>query len=80
MLPLTLTGPDVFANVRGFLIDSRYTERAVCERLNLTNATEYLKLKPNPASPYPIRDALDVLMRLFLIGEMSCHWPARCQS
>jgi SAM-dependent methyltransferase len=73
VLPLTLAGPDAFANVRGFLIDSYYAERSVCERLNLTNAADYLKLRPNPASPYTIRDRLDALVRLFLIGEIVEH-------
>lgn len=73
MLALTLTGSDVFAQVRGFLIDSHYAERSVCERLHLTNTADYLKLKPNPASPYAIRDALDALARLFLIGEIVAH-------
>src|SRR6476661_2235338 len=70
VLPLTLTNSDVFATVRRFLMDSHYDEAAVCERLNLTNATDYLRLRPNPASPYAIRDSLDALVRLFLIGEI----------
>jgi len=73
VLPLILTNSDVFAKVRRFLIDSHYEEGAVCERLHLTNATDYLRLRPNPASPYTIRDALDALARLFLIGEIVEH-------
>src|SRR5205085_6908379 len=71
--PLTLSGSDVFANVRGFLIDSHYAEGPICKRLNLTNTADYLTLRPNPASPYTIRDALDAVVRLFLLGEIVDH-------
>jgi SAM-dependent methyltransferase len=73
VLPLILTNSDVFATVRRFLIDSHYDEDTVYERLNLTNTADYLTLKPNPASPYTIRDTLDALVRLFLIGEIVEH-------
>jgi SAM-dependent methyltransferase len=70
VLPIILTDSDVFAKVRRFLMASHYDEAAVCERLKLTDAADYLTLRPNPASPYTIRDSLDALVRLFLIGEI----------
>ena len=58
-----------FATLRGFLTDSYYTEDAVCARLGLAGRQDYSTLRPNPASPRPIHDRLDLLARLFLIGE-----------
>lgn len=58
-----------FTRLRDFLGDSQYTEQAVCQRLGLTSREDYLKLKPNPSQPRSIRDGLDLVARLFLIGE-----------
>ena len=60
----------LFSELRAFLVDSNYTEAAVCQRLSLHKSTEYLTLRPNPASPHTIHDRLDLLARLFLIGEL----------
>ena len=51
-------------------MDSNYTEAAVCKRLGLHHLQDYLTLRPNPASPHSIDDRLDLLVRLFLIGEV----------
>jgi SAM-dependent methyltransferase len=69
MLPLIVGSPDLFQRLRRFLTDSDYLEAAVCERLGLKAAEEYLTLGPNAESPRSIRDRLDFLARLFLIGE-----------
>jgi hypothetical protein len=70
VLPLTIGSPGRFRELRSFLKDSYYTEDSVCERLHLKRAQDYLSLRPNPASPLAIRDRLDLLARLFLVGEM----------
>jgi SAM-dependent methyltransferase len=62
--------PGLFRNLRAFLIDSHYSEAAVCQRLGLKRPEDYLTLVPNPTSPRVIQDRLDLLTRLFLIGEM----------
>ena len=69
MDPLKIGPAGCFGTLRGFLTDSYYTETAVCQRLGLKDREDYLKLQPNPSSPHPIRDRLDLLARLFLIGE-----------
>lgn len=50
-------------------MDSGYTEQAVRERLGLGSIERCLTLRPNPDSPYAVQDRLDLLVRLFLIGE-----------
>src|SRR6266849_5760911 len=68
--PLTI-GPSVlFRELRAFLTDSYYSEAAVCKRLGLESSQDYLTLRPNLASPRSIEDPLDLVVRLFLIGEM----------
>jgi SAM-dependent methyltransferase len=69
VLPLIIGSPDLFQPLRAFLTDSHYSEAKVCDRLGLKRAEDYLTLNPNPAAPHPVRDALDLLSRLFLIGE-----------
>jgi hypothetical protein len=69
VLPLIAGPPGLFHRLRGFLIDSNYCEAAICERLGLKAAEEYLTLGPNANSPRFIGDRLDFLARLFLIGE-----------
>ncbi len=82
MLPLTIGPPDLFQPLRQFLTDSYYSEVKVCDRLGLKCAQDFLTLRPNPAAPHPIRDGLDLLARLFLIGEfvkedeIEAHVPA----
>lgn len=58
-----------FAALRDFLTDSYYTEERVCERLGLASRQDYATLRPSPGSPRPIHDRLDLLARVFLIGE-----------
>ena len=41
----------------------------MCERLALPAIEHCLKLRPNPNSPHAVHDHLDLLVRLFLIGE-----------
>jgi SAM-dependent methyltransferase len=68
--PLNI-GPSVlFRELRAFLTDSYYSEAAVCKRLGLDSSQDYLTLRPNLASPRSIEDPLDLVVRLFLIGEM----------
>ncbi len=70
MPALKIASPALFSKLRAFLTDSYYSEVAVCERLGLQRPPDYLTLRPNPASPRVINDRLDLLTRLFLIGEM----------
>jgi methylase of polypeptide subunit release factors len=69
VLPLIAGPPGLFQRLRGFLKDSNYFEAAVCERLGLKASEDFLTLSPNVPSPRFIRDGLDFLARLFLIGE-----------
>ena len=70
-MPPLVVGPcHLFATLRAFLIDSHYTEAALYERLGIRQPTDYLTLGPNPSSPRVIHDQLDLLARLFLIGEI----------
>ena len=69
MPPLTIGPRQLFSDLRTFLTDSNYSEAAVCNRLGLKQATDYLSLRPDPNSPHAIKDQLDLLTRLFLIGE-----------
>jgi len=68
--PITIGPPVLFGQLRAFLTDSHYSETAVCKRLGLARPHDYLTLRPNPASPRSIQDPLDLVIRLFLIGEM----------
>lgn len=70
MPPLVLGPRALFSELRAFLVGSNYTEAAVCQRLGLHQPKDYLTLRPNPASPRAIHDHLDLLARLFLIGEI----------
>jgi methylase of polypeptide subunit release factors len=67
VIPLQFGSPEQFAATRQFLIDSRYTEEALCERCEVQhlfdsakNLTERLRK--------PIGDSLDLLIRVFLDG------------
>jgi methylase of polypeptide subunit release factors len=70
VISLKVSPKEQFPLLHAFLTDSGYTERAVCERLELRGIEGCLKLRPNPNSPRPVRDRLDLLARLFLIGEL----------
>lgn len=70
MPPLLIGPPALFRELRVFLTDSYYSEAAVCARLGLERPQDYLTLRPNPAAPRSIGDPLDLVARLFLIGEM----------
>jgi methylase of polypeptide subunit release factors len=67
--PLVIGPRKQFSKLRGFLVDSNYSEAQVCQRLGLKQAKDFLNLRPNPASPRAIHDHLDFLARLLLIGE-----------
>src|SRR5437879_10144515 len=68
--PLTIVPRALSHDLRAFLTDSYYSEVAVCARLGLESPQDYLTPLPNPASPRSIQDPLDLVVRLFLIGEM----------
>jgi len=70
VLPLTIGTPARFRELRTFLTDINYSEPAVCARLGLKNAQEFLTLKPDPASTRPIRDPLGLAASLFLVGDI----------
>jgi methylase of polypeptide subunit release factors len=70
-VPPLIVGPrQLFATLRAFLIDSHYSELELFKRLGIQQPKDYLTLRPNPSSPRPIHDRLDLLARLFLIGEI----------
>jgi SAM-dependent methyltransferase len=70
-VPPLIVGPrHLFDGLRAFLVDSHYSEPALFHRLGIQQPKDYLTLRPNPASPRPIHDRLDLLARLFLIGEI----------
>jgi methylase of polypeptide subunit release factors len=70
-VPPLVVGPrHLFATLRAFLIDSHYTETDIFKRLGIQQPRDYLTLRPNPSSPRAIHDRLDLLARLFLIGEI----------
>jgi len=68
--PLAIGQPAVFRELRTFLTDSYYSEAAVCARFGIERPQDYLTLRPNPTSPRAIKDGLDLVARLFLIGEL----------
>ena len=70
MPPLVVGPRHLFDTLRAFLIDSHYLEPGVFKRLGLQQTKDYLTLRPNPALPRAIHDRLDLLARLFLIGEI----------
>jgi len=57
-----------FHDLKAFLTEAGYTERSVCERLGLGAQHELLARK-SPRSLDQIRDSLDLLIKLFLLGE-----------
>jgi len=59
-----------FPPLRQFLLESGYTETAVCERLGLPHIERSLTLRPEPGTSHPAQDRLDLLAHLFLIGEI----------
>jgi SAM-dependent methyltransferase len=67
LIPLRFGPSECFDRLRGFLMVSGYTEETVCERLGLAVQHEVLsRRQPEPSSE--IRDAADLLIRLFLTG------------
>ena len=67
MIPLRFGPAASFARIREYLEGCGYTERAVCERLGLTEQYEVLSRRKVEA-PRPTGDALDLLISLFLEG------------
>lgn len=64
MTPRTGT-PQQFAALRQFLAESNYTEAAICERLQIPRLSKVVHLRTGG----PEADALDWLIRLFLLEE-----------
>jgi hypothetical protein len=58
--------PEQFAALRQFLADSQYTEAAICDRLDIPSLSRVVHLRTGG----PRADALDWLIRLFLLEEM----------
>jgi hypothetical protein len=75
MLPLRLGSSDQFATVREFFGQAGYCEQAVCKRLGLGGVHEYLGLSETSSSTAPAEasDALEFLLRLFLVGNPASH-------
>ncbi len=73
VIPLRLASPDQFLLLREFLEAAGYRQDAVCARLGLKNTQGYLHVKAN-AGGTP-EDLLDLLIRLFLVGE-TLAWTA----
>jgi hypothetical protein len=57
--------PEQFAALRGFLREAEYTEPAICERLGIPSLSRVVHLRTGG----PRADALDWLIRLFLLEE-----------
>lgn len=57
--------PQQFAALRQFLAGSQYTEAAICERLGIPKLSKSVHLRTGG----PLADALDWLIRLFLLEE-----------
>ena len=57
--------PEQFAALRRFLANSNYTEAAICERLGIPSLSKVVHLRTGG----PQADALDWLIRLFLLEE-----------
>jgi SAM-dependent methyltransferase len=62
---------DSFCAVKEFLARAEYSEQAVCERLGLDRLHEYLSRNEKSQAPpsAEVSDALDVLLRVFLLGN-----------
>jgi hypothetical protein len=75
MLPLRLGSSDQFATVREFFGQAGYCEQAVCKRLGLGGLHEYLSLSETSSSTAPAEasDAVEFLLRLFLVGNPTSH-------
>jgi methylase of polypeptide subunit release factors len=69
VISLKVSPKEHFPPLRQFLLESNYTETAVCERLGLPNIERALTLQPTPGPPHSAHDRLDLLAHLFLIGE-----------
>ena len=71
MLPLQLGSSANFSATRDFFGQAGYSEQAVCERLGLDGLHAYLNRDEKPAPPAlaEVSDALDVLLRVFLVGN-----------
>lgn len=69
VISLKVSAKELLSPLDTFLTDAGYTEEAVCERLGLHGMEYCLRLRPNPSAPHEIHDRLDLLARLFLIGE-----------
>jgi SAM-dependent methyltransferase len=69
VISLKVSPKEHFAPLRRFLVESGYTETAVCERLGLPHIERSLTLQPTPGAPHSAQDRLDLLAHLFLIGE-----------
>ncbi|HWC96571.1 MAG TPA: methyltransferase [Candidatus Sulfopaludibacter sp.] len=63
--------PEQFAALRSFLTESDYTETAICERLEIPSLSKVVHLRTGG----PRADALDWLIRLFLLEEtLPANW------
>ncbi len=69
VISLKVSPKEHFPPLRQFLLESNYTETAVCERLGLPNIESCLTLRPKPGLPHSAQDCLDLLAHLFLIGQ-----------
>jgi hypothetical protein len=61
VISLKVSPKEHFPPLRQFLLESNYTETAVCERLGLPNIERALTLQPTPGAPHTAQDRLDLL-------------------
>lgn len=74
--PLRLEPGSAFATVRDFLSRAQFTTDEICRRLDLDSLDRFCALRDGRAAT-PLRDALDVLVRLFLDNEALAWSEAR---
>ncbi len=68
-VPLRLGAPEQFAALRSALIQLRYDEPSVCERLGIASIYEFLTEWDSRPTGGAARDGLDALIHLLIFGE-----------
>jgi methylase of polypeptide subunit release factors len=69
LFPLKIGSSEQFQTLRQFLLDSGYTEQAVCRRLKIPSIYSFETLREGRAGDRAITDTLDALIRLLMDEE-----------
>src|SRR5215217_7369387 len=70
MIPIRLGTPQQFVTLRNFLLSASYTGPEICRRVGIASIYEFRTVREGRAADPVLRDTLDVLIRLFLDGEV----------